>query len=68
MDYKQLAQSIITHVGGKENISELAHCFTRLRLVLKDESKVDHDVINRLEGVMTVLFHGGNFKLLSAIR
>ncbi|TYG33932.1 PTS beta-glucoside transporter subunit EIIBCA [Lonepinella koalarum] len=64
MDYKQLAQNIITHVGGKENISELAHCFTRLRLVLKDESKVDHDVINRLEGVMTVLFHGGQFQVV----
>ena len=35
-DYEKLAGDIIAAVGGKDNIAEVAHCATRLRLVLKD--------------------------------
>lgn len=44
MNYKKEAESIIDAIGGKENIDAIAHCATRLRLVLKDESKVDEEV------------------------
>lgn len=37
--YDGLARIIVQNVGGKGNIKSLTHCFTRLRFVLKDESK-----------------------------
>ncbi len=39
MNYEVLGEKIVKNVGGKENIQELTHCFTRLRFVLKDEKK-----------------------------
>lgn len=38
-NYNELAQFILTHVGGKENIENLTHCLTRLRFKLKDRSE-----------------------------
>jgi len=54
MDYKQVAQDIIKHVGGKENISHLEHCSTRLRFSLVNNSKADVDKLEQIEGVMAV--------------
>ena len=53
--YEQLANDIIKHVGGKENILSLVHCITRLRFQLKDESKADDDILKNMEGVVTVM-------------
>ena len=44
MNYKKEAESIIDAIGGKENIDAIAHCATRLRLVLKDENKVESTI------------------------
>ena len=41
MEYKALAQDILTRVGGRENIVSLVHCATRLRFKLKDSKKAD---------------------------
>ncbi len=38
--YEKLCQRILAHVGGKENISFVTHCATRLRMNLKDQAKV----------------------------
>src|SRR5699024_4274120 len=54
MDYKQVAQDLIKHVGGKENISHLEHCSTRLRFSLVNNSKADVDKLEQIEGVMAV--------------
>lgn len=43
MDYKKLAQEILEKVGGSENVSQVTHCATRLRFVLKDTGKADTD-------------------------
>lgn len=40
-DLKKISQDIEKYVGGRENISGVAHCATRLRLVLKDNSLAD---------------------------
>ncbi len=39
--YEKEVKELLEYVGGKENIASLMHCVTRLRFVLKDESKVD---------------------------
>ena len=64
MKNKQLAESIIEHIGGKDNIVSLVHCATRLRFVLKDESKADPEVIKKQTGVITVVQSGGQFQVV----
>ena len=39
--YTELAETIVKNVGGKENVTSLHHCVTRLRFILKYESKVN---------------------------
>ncbi|CAC8780707.1 PTS system trehalose-specific transporter subunit IIBC [Staphylococcus aureus] len=39
-------KAIVTAIGGKENLEAATHCVTRLRLVLKDESKVDKGALS----------------------
>lgn len=51
MDYKETAKRLIELLGGKENIISAAHCATRLRLVMKDESKIDQAQVEELDGV-----------------
>ncbi len=46
---KQIAENVLKAVGGKENVVNLAHCFTRLRFTLKDESKVDQDALRKTQ-------------------
>ena len=64
MDYKKLAQDIIQYVGGKQNITNVTHCFTRLRLVLKDKTLADKNIVSRLEGVISVVEGGGQFQVV----
>lgn len=62
--YKQLAQDIVKNVGGKENISGLVHCITRLRFNLKDESIANDDVLKNMEGIVTVMKSGGQYQVV----
>lgn len=55
MNYKNLANDIIKHVGGLENVGTLTHCSTRLRFILKDESKVAVSKLESLDGVLKVI-------------
>ena len=64
MKNKQLAESIIQHVGGKDNVISLVHCATRLRFVLKDDNKTDAETIKKLAGVITVVQSGGQFQVV----
>ncbi|HFI0399931.1 TPA: beta-glucoside-specific PTS transporter subunit IIABC [Streptococcus suis] len=63
-DYTDLATDIVAHVGGKENISSLKHCVTRLRFGLKDESKADTDYLKARDGVVTVVQAGGQYQVV----
>lgn len=60
-DYTELAKDIVAHVGGKDNITKLVHCVTRLRFSLKDESKADTDYLMKRDGVVTVVKAGGQY-------
>lgn len=54
-DYQKLANSIVSGVGGKDNINTLVHCATRLRFDLKDDKKAKKDELEDLDGVVTVV-------------
>ncbi|KDN11190.1 MULTISPECIES: beta-glucoside-specific PTS transporter subunit IIABC [unclassified Gilliamella] len=64
MKNKQLAESIIQYVGGKDNVISLVHCATRLRFVLKDDNKADAETLKKLVGVITVVQSGGQFQVV----
>lgn len=64
MDYNSIANDIIKNVGGKENVKNVTHCFTRLRFVLNDDSKANKEVIEHMEGVISVVIAGGQFQVV----
>ncbi|MBR1497101.1 MAG: PTS transporter subunit EIIB, partial [Oscillospiraceae bacterium] len=51
MDYRKCAEEIFSHLGGRENIVSAAHCATRLRLVIADNSKLDKKALEEVDGV-----------------
>ncbi|MCO4519709.1 PTS system, beta-glucoside-specific IIABC component [Streptococcus infantarius subsp. infantarius] len=63
-DYTELAKDIVAHVGGKDNVVNVRHCVTRLRFVLKDESKADDDYLKQRDGVVTVVKAGGQYQVV----
>lgn len=67
MDYRKSAQEVIKHIGGKENIMSAAHCATRLRLVIADNSKMDAAAIENVDGVKGVFEASGQIQMYNAI-
>lgn len=64
LDYRKCAQEIVDHIGGRENVAQAAHCATRLRLVIKDNSKVDKDYLDNVEGVKGMFESNGQLQLI----
>lgn len=64
MDYRKSAQEVIKHIGGKENIMSAAHCATRLRLVIADNSKLDAAAIENVDGVKGVFEASGQIQII----
>ncbi len=62
--YDGLARIIIQNVGGKSNVLSLTHCITRLRFKLKDESKVNTEVLKNTDGIVTVIQSGGQYQVV----
>lgn len=62
--YTELAEDILAHIGGAENVSGLRHCVTRLRFNLKDESIADTDYLQQRDGVVTVVKAGGQYQVV----
>lgn len=62
--YEQLASDILERIGGKQNVTYVAHCMTRLRFNLKDESKVNMEEIKKLKGVLGCQFSAGQFQVI----
>ena len=63
-DNKQIAQEVLDAVGGPENITSAAHCITRLRLNLKDQSIPDDDAIKSIDGVLGAQWSGGQYQVI----
>lgn len=64
LNYSKVAENIIANVGGKENISSVRHCITRVRFRLKDEGKADDSIVKDLEGVISVVHGGGEYMVV----
>ena len=64
MDYRKTAQEIYDHIGKKENLISAAHCATRLRLVIADNSKADKDYVENIDGVKGVFFAQGQMQII----
>jgi PTS system sucrose-specific IIC component len=64
LDYRKCAQEIVDHIGGRENVASAAHCATRLRLVIKDNSKVDKDYLDNIDGVKGMFESNGQLQLI----
>ncbi|EPH0090879.1 PTS beta-glucoside transporter subunit IIABC [Pluralibacter gergoviae] len=64
MKYQELANDILRHVGGKENIKSLVHCATRLRFKLYDSSKADPEALKANPGIIMVVESGGQFQVV----
>ncbi len=64
MNFKEMAPKIVEYIGGKENVSAHTHCMTRLRFVLKDDSKVNEEELKKVDGVKGVVKQGGMFQII----
>jgi PTS system, glucose subfamily, IIA component len=64
LDYRKCAQEIVDHIGGRENVAQAAHCATRLRLVIQDNSKVDKNYLDNVEGVKGMFESNGQLQLI----
>lgn len=64
MEYEQMNKDIIQAVGGKGNIKSVVHCATRLRFVLKDESKADDEKAKNITGVLQLVKKAGQYQLV----
>ena len=64
LDYRKCAEEIFSHLGGKENIVSAAHCATRLRLVIADNSKINKAALEEVEGVKGMFESNGQLQLI----
>lgn len=64
MDYGKSAHEVLVCIGGKENLVSAAHCATRLRLVVADNSKVDKKKVEAIDGVKGVFEASGQLQVI----
>lgn len=64
MNYNEIAEKILLHVGGAKNIRTLTHCATRLRMEFSDRAKVQDDAVSAIPGVISVVEKGGQFQIV----
>lgn len=64
MDYQAIAKEILKDVGGKNNIVDVTHCYTRLRFVLKDTKQANKEALLQTEGVISVVESGGQYQVV----
>lgn len=64
MDYANLAARILKEIGGPQNVQSIAHCETRLRFVLKDESVANTEKLKNTSGILGVVQSGGQYQII----
>lgn len=51
----RLAREIYAAVGGPENVAKLIHCMTRVRMTVRDDTKVDMTALKAIDGVLGIV-------------
>lgn len=64
IDYYKTAMELLKELGVNDNITNVTHCATRLRFILKDESIVNKDKVAKIPGVITTVQAGGQFQVV----
>ena len=64
MDNKQIAKEVIDALGGRENVNSVAHCATRLRVMVKDENKINKEKAENIEKVQGAFFNSGQYQII----
>lgn len=64
MTNTEIAKKVIEALGGRENVNSVAHCATRLRVMVKDEAKINKDAIENLEKVQGAFFNSGQYQII----
>ena len=64
MDHRSSAREILSAIGGKENLVSAAHCATRLRLIIADNSKIQKDTLENIDVVKGVFEASGQLQII----
>ena len=64
MDYKKVAKDLTDAIGGKDNIVSATHCATRLRVIVRDQEKIDKNTVDNIEGVKGAFFNSGQYQVI----
>ena len=64
MNNTEIAKRVIEALGGRENVNSVAHCATRLRVMVKDEGKIDKNTVENLEKVQGAFFNSGQYQII----
>ncbi|WP_159543937.1 PTS beta-glucoside transporter subunit IIBCA [Streptococcus halichoeri] len=64
MTYQETASAILEAVGGEQNVQSVTHCVTRLRLVLKNDEKVQDQQVKSIAGVIGVMRKNGQYQII----
>lgn len=64
MTNTEIAKKVIEALGGRENVNSVAHCATRLRVMVKDEGKIKKEVIENLDKVQGAFFNSGQYQII----
>ncbi|ALV21954.1 PTS system, sucrose-specific IIB component [Carnobacterium antarcticum] len=61
---ERIAKEVIAAVGGKENIQSIAHCATRLRIMVNKEEAIDKEAVENIDKVKGAFFNSGQFQII----
>ncbi len=64
MNNQDIAKKVIEALGGRDNVNSVAHCATRLRVMVKDEGKINKEVIENLDKVQGAFFNSGQYQII----
>lgn len=64
MDNRQIATEVIEALGGRENVRSVAHCATRLRVMVHDEGKIDKEKAEAIDKVKGAFFNSGQYQMI----
>lgn len=62
--FEQEAKDLLAAIGGKENVTAVTHCATRMRFVLGDDKKADVKTIEAIPAVKGTFTNAGQFQVI----